>query len=151
MNKLLIFSFIIIIILILIIIYNYHYFYNNFIEGAWLADDDFCELSGIDGMIIYFGDGNKNKKCYMIIYIDDNIIHKNFRVKFNDLYNKVSLEEYSNNSNDFDDMEPSLADLMPLNLFCKLNITDGKMIWYDDEATYAELYKDNIGTKLGKN
>lgn len=39
------------------------------LNGMWIADDEFCQESGIEAMVVYFGDGgaNRSKLCWILI------------------------------------------------------------------------------------
>lgn len=94
------FTFALIVIVIIIILYNVYTnskIINDQIEGLWIADEDFCNRTQIDGMMLYIGpiesdwsnlSNNKQshvtlasinpiyseRKAYLIMYSNDSIV-----------------------------------------------------------------------------
>src|SRR5271170_5610364 len=77
----------IIIFIVILLLYNSyqnHKLYNDFIEGLYISNDEFCNKADIDGMLIYIGNGNQHRKAYIIMYKDNAIImNKKINIKFN--------------------------------------------------------------------
>lgn len=76
-----------VLIIIVILFYNVYItnkIYNDLYEGLWIADEDFCSKSQIDGLMIYIGPVYKSisgldprsqeRKSYLIMYSNDSVI-----------------------------------------------------------------------------
>ena len=118
----------IIIILIIIIIYQIYNNYNNeFMNGLWIAEPEFCDEAGIDNMMFYIN--IKSKLAYVIIEVNGNVIEN--KILFNPGYRQIEID----------------LDIMPENVDYELDINKGKMIWKKNDIIYAVLYKDNISNQ----
>lgn len=152
--KLQLFTFALIIILIIFIIYNYiehNKYFKETLEGLWVADENFCRRSEIDGMLVYIGPYSSetgDHSAYSIMYIGDVIVNKKFTIKFKFSTTIPSFEKTGNIL--LETQENEKLD-MPKEQNCVINLIDGKMTWSTDEKNYAELFKDHIGTFIGKN
>ena len=51
-------SVVIILVIILISLITYSTVLNNFLDGLWVCDEDFCAESGINQMMFYMGHGS---------------------------------------------------------------------------------------------
>jgi hypothetical protein len=119
--------------------------YDNFMEGLWIASDDFCKRSDIDSMLLFIGPRESDTyKAYMIIFAENKIaLNEKLEIRMpywgmiaqNDIENQLDI----NNE--------SLGKIMPLKLSAKIDIGNGKMVWENDDIVYAELYKDTLSTK----
>lgn len=129
----------VIIVLVLIIIvqkYKSTKNYNDFYEGLWIASDEFCELSQIDGMMIYIGELNYNKrKAYLIMHSNGQIIlNKKIIISHSRFNDNIYL---SFDQNDDEDEEF----IMPLKQKVTINVKKGFMTWENNDVTYAEFIK----------
>jgi len=172
----------VIVILILIIIfligfnsYKQHSHIHEYLPGLWVADENFCNDSGIDGMVLYVGekqdDGAHN--AYLIMYSTGAIImEKKIALSiseipsispfFSDAIEKnLTLQDLSLSSDvssdnekreaisalNIDDVsEIHLSKIMPLSMSVEINFTNNCMTWKDEETVYAKLYKDNYSS-----
>jgi hypothetical protein len=170
-----------ILLIIIIVIYNAREnkkISNDILEGLWNGDENFCNKSQIDGMMVYIGPIISNgwdprcqeRKAYLIMYANNSIIaNKKFNIvlqesfldKINpfiksNLYKTIYLYDESPEEQleaEVDDISLiHLSKIMPLIQNMELNLITGKMTWSDpnDETVYAELYKDNLSSKYGK-
>lgn len=143
-----------IIILFIIIIYSQYKIsniYDNFYEGLWIAPDYFCEKVQIDGMMIYIGPGDNERKCYIIMYSGNDVIFdKKINIKFKNKVSNLLLNQkvYKTIYLEGDD----ISKVMPLVQNVELDLVEGRMTWYstEDDTIYAELFKDNISSRYGK-
>jgi hypothetical protein len=163
-----VFLFIIIIAIISINSCRQNTYTHKYLRGLWIADEKFCEDSGISGMIIYIGektDGVHN--AYIIMYSNGAVmIEKKISIltsKFPDISPLVSTTLIKNiNLTDLDvpsattekldalhidDIsEISLEQIMPLSMIMEIDFTNNCMTWKDEDIVYAKLYKDNYSS-----
>jgi hypothetical protein len=140
----------IIVILICVLVYIYNKcnkYTKDFITGLWVANKDFCQRSGINGMLLYIGDESAVRPAYMIVYTDNVVVmSQKMDLTINlDIIKNVGTLEIDPLD---DDNKTNISDMMPLKQHITIDFVKGKMLWQqkkDDELiTYAELYKDNI-------
>lgn len=132
-----------------------HEDFDNLMNGMWMASDDFCKRSDIDGMLIYIGPAERafltnTRKAYLIMHAEGAIVAaKNIDIKFSGIsVSPISPFEYTRTitltDNDDEDSPIQLEDMMPTTLKCITCVSQGSMIWVDDEGTsYAELFKSH--------
>lgn len=172
-------------VLIIIIILFYNSYISNkicddFIEGLWIADDNFCSRSQIDGLMVYIGPSEsgwdprcRERKAYLVMYSNDSVIankklNLTFQGSFIDkinpfskqiFYKKLYLRDPDSDGDVSEQIEEEIEDvsmislkkIMPLVQNVEINISDGKMTWSgDDGVVYADLYKDNLSSRIGK-
>lgn len=145
--------FIIILSIIVINIFRKNEYIHEYLQGLWIADEAFCNDSGIDGMVIYIGDGTDTHNAYIIMYSADAIIVEkkisidlpsslNF-IHSSKLKKQIDLQDLD--CSELDDIH--LKKIMPLSLQMHLNLVDNSMVWQDDDDTvYARLYKDSYSS-----
>ena len=148
MINILIATIIVLIIIILYLIKRIYNIYHDLYEGLWVADDDFCTSSQIDGMMIYIGGLNNDniRNAYLIMHTDNNIIvNKKIEILFQPSYlTPRNFYIYLTDQSDEDDLES----IMPLKQYINVDISTGKMTWTgDDDIIYANFYKDNASSK----
>jgi len=124
---------------------------DTFIEGMWVASDEFCSRADIDGMMVYigpaedFGVFEQTRRAYIIMHSDGVIIAaKNIEISMSGFLMSpvpVSLNYKSITLTDMSDDKTSLDNIMPTSMQCELEMSQGKMSWLDGDITYAELYK----------
>jgi hypothetical protein len=176
-----IYGVIIVLVLILLVIvgvnsYRHKEHFHDYIRGLWVADDEFCNDAGIDGMILYIGENEGNThNAYIIMYSADAIVmEKKISITPNELIGARVLFspiiEKNIQLEDLDTMAPSpdklqndvsalhvddvseihLEKIMPLDLVMQIDFTNNCMIWKDDkDSIYAKLYKDNYSSTFG--
>jgi len=119
-------------------------FIYNYLDGLWIADDEFCKKSGIDGIMVYIvpTDNAKIKKASLIMHTNNNIVeNKVITLNFEDLKNK----DYENVKLNLEiESETEIDYIMPDEQTVTLNITTGTMTWENDDTQYAVLIKDNL-------
>jgi hypothetical protein len=134
----------IIVLLLVWIYYSQHRDWNTFCEGLWIAGDDFCVRSDIEGMMIYIGPNIETwcekRKAFMIVYTNHTVVSCSLLLTINGLCSrkKISVEPDADA-----DSQPSI---LPENLSAVVSMASGKMTWYHDDTIYAELYKDAAST-----
>lgn len=164
----------IVLVVILIIMYNAYTIKSaadNLLEGMWVASEEFCNESEIDGMFIYIGPPDSSKwerKAYLIMHADNAVItNKKLLINYSngsifdyfnplisglDFYGSISIKE-DKDDDELDGIseagEIPLSEIMPSDMEVELDMTTGKMIWAADDTIYARLFKDNIATDLG--
>jgi hypothetical protein len=168
----------VIIIIIIYNVYITNMVCNDLLEGLWTTSETFCAKAGIDGMLIYIGPNenswdprSQERKAYLVMYSNDNIIaNKKFTMtiqgsildKLNPfakqkIYKQVYLHD-PQPENVADQIEEEIEDvsqislkkIMPLTQNVEINISEGQMIWKNDDTVYLEAYKDNLGSHYGK-
>ncbi len=135
--------------LILIIVCLIIYFWytnqknlNIFYEGLWIAGDNFCSRSDLDGMMIYIGPKlEKNtRKAFMVLYTDSNVISQQLILTISGFGSRKKIKIQCDPDSDH------IETILPELLVAYVNMTTGHMVWYCDDVMYAELYKDSLST-----
>jgi hypothetical protein len=142
----------IIIILIITLIYVYRNknisenFTYEYLNGLWIADEEFCEKATIDGMLIYIAntDDVNVKRASLIMYsnnmvIENKIIILDFKSAKNTDYTNVILDLYVETEDG-----SKIEKIMPAEQSVSLDVVNGRMSWVNDDITYAVLIKDNL-------
>lgn len=143
-------------------------FTNEFLCGLWVATEEFCSASDINGMLLYLGPCEWNykmsRKAYLIMHHDGIVIaNKKFVINFYnfwDLFNPINntsmkcdvelvdidaTDESMKNAME-DTSEIPIDDIMPTNLQFSLDYGKCCLSLYDDDKVYAELYKDAVNS-----
>jgi len=157
------------IIIIAIVFANSHKHNNythEYLRGLWIADDKFCEDSGISGMIIYIGEKTDGAHgAYIVMHSDGAIMmEKRISIRMSDMPKINPLVATSiNRSIDLTDLDVTdpegdesfsvlniddvseihLKKIMPLSMTMEIDLVSNCMTWKSDETIYAKLYKDN--------
>lgn len=124
----------IVILIIIVILFYINQSQKSYITGVWSGEKEFLETSELDELLIVFKD---NEMAITAVY-EDNIV--NDSVSTFTLYTKLTSFF---GSNKIYYLETENDTLFPKNLMMKLDSTNGVMILYDDETTYAVLIKNN--------
>jgi hypothetical protein len=131
------------------------------IMGMWLADENFCAKSEIDGMMIYIGPNESGvHNAHLLLYSNNAIIAQcdltiNVRPHIYTNFNNISRmtatatlasSDYDNNSDAID-----LETIMPLQQTLVYEPATGHMTWTGldrdgKETLYADFYRDNIAS-----
>jgi len=164
----------IIIVLLIVIIslvfvnsYVHHNATLEHLQGLWIADEKFCEESGIDGMILYVGE-SEGGSCgaYMIMHSNNTIImEKKISIDMSRIPQLIigfpsivrkTIELVDSDAEDNDKpinalhveniSDVHISKIMPPILTMEIDIVHGCMSWKDDETIYAKMYKDNQAT-----
>lgn len=129
---------------------------ESYIEGMWIAGEDFCKRADIDGMLVYigptesFGMMQQTRRAYIIMHSNGVVITtKNVDITMsgitiNPIMDHTIVRELSITDLDDNDgpNEINIDDIMPTEMNCEICIYEGRMSWIDDEGTsYAELFK----------
>jgi hypothetical protein len=121
----------------------------TYLDGYWISNSEFNELSDIDNMILYID--YKNKNGYLIIVSNNKIVAKEeFKLQIdneikykNNLYNNLSFNcEFIHN----DEFIWS-----KLKFKCILSINNGNIKLFNNNTLYGDLYKDNMITSYINN
>jgi hypothetical protein len=134
---------------------------RHHLRGLWIADDDFCNDAGIDGMIIYIGEYDSEisgHKAYLIMYSGNAVVvEKKFSFQIGGYVPDFYLLHQAQLSKSLwlKDEEPEseetmeLKEVMPLELRLEIDFGEGSMVWKDEDKVYARLYKDNYSSLRG--
>lgn len=126
--------------------------YDQYIQGLWIADEDFCKRSDIDEMMVYVGPLVESyRKAFLMMYSGDKVmVAKQFQIEAEDdnILQQFKISDIMKKnitlSDDSEDaiMNIYIADVMPEDLIMEMSIKEGRMTWMsDDETVYANLYK----------
>lgn len=134
-------------ILTIVILFNINLFTGderiNFLNGYWEADSTYCDMSGIDKMVLSIN--TYEKLLNLIIMIDGEItINEDFDIdiKFiNKMQNNLyTLSIVLNNDSEFEWNGKKIK--------CLLNIDKGYIELFDNNILLGKFYKDNMLTNL---
>lgn len=147
MNKLQLFQAITLILIVLLVVmwYNISRLQTDFLEGMWIADEDFCAKSDVDGIMLYIGSGYSEHKCHLIMHANNKVIvNTSFHISVwywptfgSQLSGSISISE------DY------MTEVFPLAQQFKLSLITGELIWSHDDTITLDLFKDNISSALG--
>lgn len=165
----------VVILLILLIVFNskQNKITDEFLYGMWKANDDFLKKADLQGMMFYIGPPDnsgptwESRMVYIIMHSGNSII-VNKRVEMI-IHNSILEYIVPNGTSAIRDVEIReleqdsvgipMKEIMPSNMTMDINITDGSIILSgeplnsqdsNENIVYAELYKDNISTIIGK-
>lgn len=157
---------VVIVVLIVLVVWNYtntNGIFYNMLEGMWIASDEFCKKSDIDGMMLYIGPpSGRTCKAYLIMYSNNTIIlQKQIEIAFgfslgssiiqNDIVKAACITEIEPET---PDDQLTLDTILPKDQTIHLSIAQSKMVWsaldpeQEEIIQYAEFYKDNISTNM---
>jgi hypothetical protein len=136
----------IVLVIILMIIVRMRNVYDDYMYGFWVADnDDFCEKSGIESMMIFIGLPergwiNTTRTCYIIIM--DDLCNQGFTITYRlPLY---CTTIYTLNAGvDFDDEK-----IWPDTVKIQIDMHAGTMKIFDDSTLFAKLVKHHDTTNM---
>lgn len=138
----------IVVVIIIFISYN-NILYQRYLYGMWIADDDFCNESDLDGFMIMMGPSQggyitDTRSMYVVMYNDDGMLcNRTLEVR---LGNTMVTSEYQNRSIHIVDED---FDIMPRDMTLSTSIMKGHMVLYggdDGKTIYGSLYKDHDST-----
>ena len=152
-----IFAIIIVIILIILWYINMREIvtiYDEIMEGLWIANEEFCASSDIDGMLVFIGPRigyfSETRKVYIIMFAGNKIaVNEKIEIEISNpfilpiLANKIQRQILIVSKN--------VEKIMPKSMTLTLNIGSGSMTWETEDTVYAELYKDNLSLKSSFN
>ncbi len=142
MNNLIGYSLVLIIICLLV--YMWHTDRKNwaiFCEGLWIAGDDFCSRSDLEGMMIYIGpDLGGSHKAFMIMYTDKNVVSQSLLLGISGFGCRRKIKVQPDPDSD------TAETVLPEVLTARISMAAGRMVWYCDDTMYAELYKDALSS-----
>lgn len=120
--------------------------YLNYLDGYWISNEEFNELSNIDKMILYINYDEKNG--YLTIITNNEIISQdelNLNIDDNIQFDKNKLQNMNfklvfnnKNSNNFIWKNKDFNTI--------LSINNGNLKLFYKDTLYADLYKDNMIT-----
>lgn len=153
------FEVVVVIILVIVLIWNSrqvtHVFQSN-LAGMWIASNEFCERSGIDGMMVYIGpDIGGYHKAYLIMYSNNTVVlSRAIEIRFGMSMPKLFMNPVITKTITLSCQDPdeSLDEIMPEKQTLTMDLTCGRMEWtaWDDEQEdyrqYAEFYRDNVSS-----
>lgn len=114
------------------------------LNGIWIAPQDFCEKSGVGGIIVYFGTWcDKICPCYIIIYGDNDTVLENLNTDI-----KVDNVSYAEkDAHMCTHIDVSFADepqsILPQNVTLVINMDSMVCVITANDTVYALLYKNN--------
>lgn len=121
---------------LLYVLFTIHQHTGQVIRGLWTAEEDFCEESGIGGMIVYL----REKKLYLVIYDKDQVhLEAIFPYKIY-YYPQLFLREKIPATIIIEDPEGKLDEVMEPQMEVELDLR-GAMTWKGNDTLYASLTK----------
>lgn len=115
---------------------------NNYISGAWIANDQFCEEAEVETLMIVFGEPipgyfGKVERMGHIVATPD-MINTGFKLKYSRGYTLSSTEYIITARVEFEE-EP----LWDENVTIKINVMEGRMRIYSGDTLYADMFKSH--------
>jgi hypothetical protein len=119
-------------------------------EGLWIASDEFCNKSEIEGMLLFIGPRtgflNESRRAYLIMYAENKIvINEKLTMHISGYGNIWPIR--GDVCCDVELDNKTLEKFMPAELTMKVNIGSGSMILENDSTVYAELHKDTLSLR----
>jgi hypothetical protein len=117
---------------------------DDYLCGMWVADDDFCESSGVSSLMLYMGAGHRDclryrRECYLVIM--DDLCNQGFTLNYTRGWAGPMCREYKiYGQAAFDDEQIWTEDIVITS-----DMSAGKLIIKSaiDDTIYARLYKLN--------
>jgi len=116
--------------------------YEDFMYGLWVGDDQFCEESGIDTMLLFIGERDDDERqCYLVIKSGDKYIsNQGFEMEYSKGSAGPLVRPYKIKAElDFDIDNPWGEDEIKFTF----DIISGSLRIHDKDKLYAKLYKEN--------
>lgn len=137
-----------IIIIYILCISHKFYLYNNYIDGIWAADNEFCIKSDIDDLLCHFN--TEDKKMNLIINKNSDIIEN---TEFDIDYSvKLSINNFNILSNNIEYNVALISNKDTMlnhgNYTMVVSIPNGKIVLYHDDVIYGIMFKDTINSNL---
>ena len=111
---------------------------NEFIQGMWIAPDEFCNQSDIGGMIIYIN----NNKGYLVIH-DNNAVLASGVFKLNYTARNCLNPSNIKGTVAVEKEEIDIDEIWPKNMNLEINMGTGCMIWQTDKV-WVKCYKQHL-------
>lgn len=134
---------------VVVLIFNSRSTESTLITGFWRADPEFCQESGIELFLVYFGEGSyvSNKRSgYIIVKNDDGLIINN-PVEFC-MYGGYSVNPGLSKHREFvlniDWLDEEGYEFFPSEQLLTYYPDCGKLVLSLEDKVYAVLYKDYI-------
>ena len=119
---------------------------EKYLYGFWVADDDFCEESDIDSMLVFIGEPDRSslgglrsitRTCYIIITKD--VANQGFTMTYRPGFSGPSVGRYVINAGVSFDGEK----IWPKDVSIAIDMTTGAMTIYNNKMVYARLTKQH--------
>jgi hypothetical protein len=115
--------------------------YEDYLQGFWVADDQFCAESDIEGMMLYIsaataGVLRSSRTGYIVISNDKS--NQTFKMNYRRGWGGPSVGRYSI----YADITFEDDQLWPKSVWCCADIKRGTLRIYKDKTIYARLFKD---------
>ncbi len=148
MNKFLIAFVLFVIILIIYTLSTWNVSTNeDYLYGFWTAEDDeFCEESGIDAMLLFIGEpttgwSSTTRQCYLVIMSDK--CNTGLCITYSPSWSGPSITKYRIHAKaEFDNNE----ELWPEDITIDVDMRNGTMLIHSGDTTYARLTKQHDTT-----
>lgn len=142
----------VLVVLYVLAIYNQSA-YEQYLTGFWSAEnDEFCDDSGIESMLLYVGSPtgwtSATRRCYLII--TDDICNQLVTMSYRRGWSGIGISKYNIAATlDFQDDDSDKSDpVMPPRVSVCVNMLDGTLEIRDNEKVYARLHKQHDITNL---
>lgn len=125
---------------------------NDYIAGAWVAPDEFCEEAELESLMIVFGEPTTSAfgSVEQLGYI---VANPNISAGMTLLYSRgFTMSPYEKTFSvnvEFDD-GPLWGESNPTDVTIDVDMVKGRMIIRDGDTVFAELYKSNDVSDLIK-
>lgn len=125
---------------------------NDYITGAWVAPDEFCEEAELESLMIVFGEptssafGNVEQLGYIVANPN---ISAGLTMHYSRGFTMSPYERTFVANVEFDD-GPLWGDSNPTNVTISVDMVRGSMVIRNDDTIFAELYKSNDVSDLIK-
>jgi hypothetical protein len=120
---------------------------NEYITGAWIAPDEFCEDAELDSLMIVFGDltresifGGIKQPGYIVAM--PNMINTGLTLRYSRGYSISPYKRVIHASVEFDD-GALWGETNPTDIILDVDMSKGKMKIHDGDTVFAILYKSN--------
>lgn len=143
----------IIIVVIILLIYAAacaHTADEEYLYGFWVADDDeFCEESEIDGMMVFIGEPNRGwfttERCCYIVIMND-LCSQGFSINYSPPWPGLCGGEYTITASVTFDEET----IWPESVKITVNMQNGTLKVHSGDTIYAKLTKQHETTNVAR-
>lgn len=124
--------------------------YEDYIGGLWVADEEFCNKSGVDSIMMFIGPPSTSlfsteRNCHILI--NNDYSNQGFTLKYrkNTIIGLPTVHhDYLITAETAFEEEP----IMPESVDINISMMHNMMRIYDDETIYGIFYKDHETTDL---
>jgi hypothetical protein len=124
---------------------------EEYFYGFWIADqDDFCEQTEIESMLIFIGEpttgwtGTSSRTCHIVI--NNDLTDQGFTLTYRPGWSSASLGKYALSA----DIAFDTEQLWPENITIEIDMQTGEMRIHRDEVLYARVVKQHDITNAAR-